>query len=143
MPKIQSVINAILFAGIGALLTIKFNTNKERYALQNEVAAIEREFYLHYLATGQYPKERNFLSQQAGQIIAAYPENFRWDNHSAFLHFTPSPQNVFAPSTIGQPGDVFEHNAKVFKAHAPWSQGFKDHYEASEEEMRQAGVSIK
>lgn len=142
MSKAQNIINGILFAAVVFLLVDRLKGNKEAYPLQNEVAAIEREFYLHYLAAGEYPKNRDFLTQYSRNIISAYPDRFRWDDQGIFLHFKPSVPYTYAPSTIGKPGETFEHNSKVFRAHAPWCEGFKDHYEASQEEMMSAGVSI-
>jgi hypothetical protein len=135
MSKIQSAFITILFAAVAFLLTDRFSSNKEAYPLENEVAAIENEFYLYYLANKSYPKDKSFLSKQATNIIAAYPDRFRWDDKLVFLHFTPRKTAKFAPTTIGNPSDLFDYNSKVYLAHASWNKGFRDHYEATKEEL--------
>ena len=142
MSNAQNILIGILFEVVVFKMIDRIKRNKEAYPLQKEVSAIEREFYLHYLATGEYPKDRDFLSQYSRNIIAAYPDRFRWDDEGVYLHFKPIVPYTFAPVTIGKPGEMFEHNSKVFWAHAPWYEGFRDHYEASPEEMRNAGVTI-
>jgi len=141
--KIQSVINCILIAAVTLLLVDRFSSNVEEHPLESEVQLIQKEFYLHYLATGSYPKERSFLSKHSSNIIAAYPDQFRWDEKDVFLHFTPKIPVKFALSTIGMPGETFEHNCKVYLAHAKWSKGFREDYDASEEELKKAGVAVK
>lgn len=142
MHPAHTAIIAILSAIVGFLLSDRFKGNKEAYPLENEVWAIQREFHLYYLATGEYPKDREFLSQHSKHMIAAYPERFRWDETDVFLHFKPLVPDKFAPSTIGKPGYAFEHNSKVLWAHGNWHHGRRDDYQASDEELRSAGVSL-
>ncbi|QQL43967.1 hypothetical protein [Sulfuriroseicoccus oceanibius] len=140
MDKLQNFINVVLVGVVTFLLVDRFTDQREDYPLQNEVAAVEREFYLHYLARGEYPQSRAFLSPVAAKLVAAYPENFRWDEDGVFLHFTPRVEAEFVPSTIGKPGETFEHNCQVFKAHAAWCDGFRSDYEATPDELSAEGV---
>ena len=104
--------------------------------------SIAGEFYLFYLANGSYPKDRDFLSLQSRNIIAAYPEQFQWDSEKIFLHFKSTIPTAFAPARIGEPGETFVHNSKVYKAHGAWTEGYRADYEASEEELTKAGISF-
>jgi len=132
MMKYQLILNSILIAAVTFLLVDRFLPDqKEAYPLESEVQLIRKEFYLHYLATGSYPTERSFLSNYASNIIAAYPDQFRWDDNGVFLKFTPRFPVKFAPDTIGMPGDAFEHNCKVYWEHGNWSKGWRKDYTAS------------
>ena len=117
------------------LIVDKLRPNRESYPLENEVEAITKEFYLYYLANNKYPTNRDFLSPKSQQIVKVYAENFKWSEKGVFLHFSPRIQARFAPSTIGKPGDTFEYNAKVYKAHADWYAGVKSPYEAHGDEL--------
>jgi hypothetical protein len=142
MKKIQFGVSLIVAAILVFLLADKFSSNKEEYPLENEVQEITEEFFLYYLANKTYPTSRNFLSKRTLNLIRAYPENFRWDENGMFLHFTPRASANLKSITIGEPGNNFKHNAKVYSVHAIWSEGFKDHYFASPEELDKAGVKL-
>ena len=135
MKNTHFVIPFLLGLAVTLLLADKLRSNKEAYPLENEVQVITKEFYLYYLAYNEYPINRDFLSPKSQQIVKVYAENFKWSEKGVFLHFSPRNQADFAPSSIGEPGDTFEHNAKVYKAHANWYDGFKSSYEAREDEL--------
>lgn len=137
---IPSLLAFVLSAFVVYFVVNKLKSNREPYPLYNEVQAIEREFFLYYAAHGKFPENKNFLSPVSQNIILAYPDQFTWDKDKVFLHFKDSSFGI--SKNIGEPDFVFEHNAKVWKVHGIWVDGGKEHYEASEEELKKGGVSL-